>query len=82
MTTELELASLADRVEGLENALRPFITHIGKSGAQVTLKIGKDTWTGTLTTAHFEAAYDVYMMKHESYRGWKADRARSIQGKE
>lgn len=40
----------------LVEALMPFAQHVGKSGALVTLKIGNDTWTGTLETKHFEKA--------------------------
>ncbi len=39
-----------------ENVIRPFAVHVGKSGSPVVLKIGDDTWTGTLKTEHFEAA--------------------------
>jgi hypothetical protein len=43
-------------VERLREALRPFARHVGKSGEKVTLSIGKDTWTATLTTDDFERA--------------------------
>jgi hypothetical protein len=38
----------------LIQALRPFAGHVGKAGEKVTLTIGKDSWTGTLTTDDFE----------------------------
>jgi len=43
----------------LVEALMPFAQHVGKSGALVTLKIGADTWTGTLETKHFEKATEL-----------------------
>lgn len=43
----------------LVEALIPFAQHVGKSGALVTLKIGNDTWTGTLETKHFERASEL-----------------------
>lgn len=49
-------AALDHIADAMMKALRPFAQHVGKSGEQVTLTIGKDTWTGTLTTVDFERA--------------------------
>jgi len=79
MTTQAEreererIVELEVRVVLLERALSPFARHIGKDGAPITLTIGDDTWTGTLTTDDFYLAYDAYHMKYEKYRTWKAE---------
>jgi hypothetical protein len=56
----------ATRIEKLQaalleagEALKPFAGHVGKSGECVTLIIGKDTWTASLTTDDFKRASDV-----------------------
>ena len=61
-----ELASLkqqlAEREEALREAvaaLRPFASHVGKSGSVVKLSIGDDTWTHSLTTEHFHRVSNV-----------------------
>jgi hypothetical protein len=46
-------------VPKMVEALLPFARYVGKSGAKVTLTIGDDTWSGTLTTADFERVRDV-----------------------
>lgn len=59
------------RIADLEAALAPFARHVGKRGSTVTLTIGDDTWTGTLTTDDFERAADTFNMRDEAYRNWK-----------
>jgi hypothetical protein len=63
---EAELATLkqqlAEREEALREAvaaLKPFASHVGKSGSVVKLSIGDDTWTHSLTTEHFHRASNV-----------------------
>jgi hypothetical protein len=53
---------LAEREEALREAvaaLKPFASHVGKSGSVVKLSIGDDTWTHSLTTEHFHRASNV-----------------------
>lgn len=58
-----DICELIDRAETSQAALgvaraalRPFAKHQGKDGASVTLKIGTDTWTGTLEASDFRRA--------------------------
>ena len=44
-------------IRELYEALRPFASHVGKSGSVVTLTLGNDKWTGTLKTEHFQRAF-------------------------
>ena len=63
---------LEARITELEKALKPFARHIGKIDALVTLKIGDDTWTGTLTGADFANASHVLSLRNQPYRAWLA----------
>lgn len=63
MITYPEIEQARDTIRALREALKPFAQHVGKSGEQVTLTIGKDTWTETLTTDDFERARAVRRRK-------------------
>ena len=56
----------------LRTALLPFARHIGKVDALVILKIGADTWTGTLTGQDFANAYHEVNLADPKYREWLA----------
>lgn len=79
MTDELDKAIKKTReatkkdieIARLRKALEPFAQHVGKSGSVVTLQIGKDTWTGTLTTDDFEEAYEACHSDNPTYQEWK-----------
>ena len=63
---------LEARITELEKALKPFARHVGKIDALVTLKIGDDTWTGTLTGADFANASHALSLRNQHYRAWLA----------
>jgi hypothetical protein len=67
-----KIGELAAENEQLREALRPFAAHVGKQGAPVVLHIGEDTWSGTLTAAHFWEAYECVNMHNEDYQKYKA----------
>ena len=56
----------------LRTALLPFARHVGKVDALVILKIGADTWTGTLTGQDFANAYHEVNLANPKYREWLA----------
>ena len=74
MTLVRERNAATERVRVLEEALRPFAKHIGKVDAPVTLKIGDDTWTDTLTGQDFADASHVLNLRNPNYVAWLKER--------
>jgi hypothetical protein len=84
--TELEATQLGmhdlieqqrQEIERLRKAVMPFVGIVGKSGAPLTITIGKDSWTDVVTTEDWEELAEAYRMNDIVYQQWKARRAQA-----